>query len=226
MKNATLIYFASDIIEEFCGKNPIDWADPNIANGAGNILTPTPAMNVFFSHILKDKRLFNQREYVEFAWHDWGNWKKQLTQEQIDGVESRLFRNFYPSAIDSLHVWALMVETGKFAMCELDVLKDAVSKTDLTVWTKDRQKFQIELRIDSKRSLDWCDYKYKNRGQAENAIPILLPMARSKGVGNKRWYRIKDLDVLLDRINNKESTIQKPEKFKADQTSLFDFEEA
>lgn len=106
---------------------------------------------------------------------------------------SRLYRNFYPSAIDSLHVWAMLVETGCFACCALDVMKDAVDKTDLTVWTLDRQCVKICLYVDSPNCKWWTRYKRSIRGKAAGAIDLILKMERPKGVGNKRWYTLEDL---------------------------------
>jgi len=192
-KHIVLSYFSSDAIKEFCANNPIDWADREIANTFGNLLTPTSAMAVFFDLLTQHGSLFTQSEYVQGAWATWDGWKSELEKDAIMGIEARLYRNFYPSAVDSLHVWALLVESGQFARCTLDTAQDAYSKTDLTVWTCEGDSVKIALSAGNKYSQKWARYKRRVRGGARGAISVLLSMSRPKFPGNKRWYRLEDL---------------------------------
>ena len=199
-KHIVLSYFSSDVIKEFCANNPIDWADREVANTFGNLLTPTSAMAVFFDLLTQYGNLFTQSEYVRGAWVTWGDWKSELERDAIVKIEARLYRNFYPSAIDSLHVWALLVESGQFARCILDTAQDAYSKTDLTVWTCEGNLAKIALSAGNKYSQQWARYKRRVRGGASDAINILLPMNRRKFPGNKRWYRLEDLMPVFEAL--------------------------
>jgi hypothetical protein len=199
-KKIELLYFASNAIKSYCSRNPVRWYDRELANGPGNKLTPTPAIGVFFEKLTGEGRLFNQKEYIEYAWElpEWTEWKKELNSDVIAGVEARLCRNFYPSAIDSLHVWSMLVETGKFWYCCLDIIQDAVGKSDLSVITHDRKKFKIALAIGSDYNNKWVKYKRAKRGQCAEAIDVVLDMSRKRSPGNKRWYEPEDLKPILD----------------------------
>lgn len=205
-EQATLVYFSSDIIKDFVKRNPIDWGHKCLANGPGNIKTPTSAMEVFFSNLHSKKKLFTQKEYATYAWEEWKSWKKKLTKRQIQGVEARLYRNFYPSAIDSLYVWSMLVETDRFALCTIDIAEDVYSKTDLTVWSKNKDKYKIALHVDSEYCKKWTKYKKSVRGKPVDVIDVVLTMDRPRKPGNKRWYTIEDLEPLLPTQVLEEST--------------------
>jgi len=197
-----LVYFSSDVIKAFCERNPITWGDSKKANGPGNILTPSPAMGVFFSCLRNKKKLFTQQEYANYAWDIWSNWKDELTEEQIEGLTIRLYRNFYVSAIDSLHAWSLLIETGKFDYCLLDTTDDAVSKQDISAWTKDGIHIGIALFIASESSKRWVKYKREHRGAPnKETIDVPLSMDRPRSPGNKRWYSIDDFDPVFKFID-------------------------
>lgn len=36
-----------------------------------------------------------------------------------------------------------------------------------------------------------------------NVIEVVLPMGRSKGPGNKRWYRIEDFQEVVQALNDR-----------------------
>lgn len=192
-KHVALLYFASGAIEDYCRRYPVEWPSRELANGPGNLMTPTSAMAVFFDLLAKNGRLFTQREYVDYAWTVWSEWKKTLTDTETLGIEARLYRNFYPSAIDSMHVWALLVETRAFAYCSLDTAHDALGKTDLTVVSKDRRVVKVALLSGTAYSKRWTSYKRKARGEVRGTVDIILPMNRPREPGNKRWYRLDDL---------------------------------
>jgi len=197
VSSVRLVYFEGAIIKEYCALHPIDWASQELANGPGNLLTPSPALEVFFETLTDSARLFDQAEYWEAASTKWVDWLNTLTDEQKLGVKARMYRNFYPSAIDSLHAWSLLVESGKFAYCMLDTAQDAVSKRDITVCTKDRLSVGIALSIATKESHKWMRHKRQCRGRASGiVVPILLSMDKPRKPGNKRWYSIDDFKPL------------------------------
>jgi len=198
MRDIHLAYFASSYIVQFIVEHPVLWPDRVLANTLGNRLTPSPAMGVFFDLLTFSNCLFTQKEYSDYAWSVWADWHRELSEGERFGVEARLWRNFYPSAIDSLHVWSLLVESGNFSQCVLSTASDAIGKTDLTVWTKQGKEIKIALRIGGDYSQGWSDYKRQRRNGYEGviAIDLILPMERPRSPGNKRWYQPGDLEVL------------------------------
>lgn len=204
-KQIKLSYWSTEATIEFCRLNPIVWASreqKKLINGAGNIKTPTPALEVFFELLQERGELFCQFEYHRIAlikWYDeFLSWAKPVRY----GVGWRLWHNFYPSAVDSLHVWAMLVETGEFDRCILDVADDTKGKTDVTVWHKEEGPVKIALHTDSPENRKWTKHKRKYRGAIpEGIVDIILPMDRPKGIGNKRWYKISDLKPIFDRCN-------------------------
>lgn len=201
MGNVRLIYFHSTIIKEYCTLHPIDWASQELANGPGNLLTPTPAMEVFFRTLTDSRRLFDQAEFWGAAASEWADFLDGLNDEQRLGLKARIYRNFYPSAIDSLHAWSLLVESNQFAYCLLDTAQDAVSKRDITVCTKDRLSVGIALTVATKESRRWIQHKRQFRGHASGVVvPIALTLDRPRKPGNKRWYNLDDFQPLWAKL--------------------------
>jgi hypothetical protein len=202
MKETALLYISSDAIENYCANHPLEWPERSVANGEGNVLTPTPAIAVFFRLLTKTGDLFTQQAYLSFAWQEWAESRHKFTQAQIDGLGARLYRNFYPSAIDSLHVWALLVETGRFDKCVIDTVADAVGKTDITVWpTLNGNPLRIALYTDNPYSRARTEYKREFRGAApRGTIDVTLKMDRPKQPGNKRWYNQADLTPIFNAL--------------------------
>ena len=192
-----LIYLSSNAIQSFCARNPIQWFTRELAE-QGDVLTPTPGMQVFFDMLLDSNRLFTQAQYYEKACLAWADWLSSLKPKVQEGIKARLYRNFYPSAIDSVHAWALLVETGLFDACYIDPLTDAKSKTDITVITKDRRSISIALFFGGAYSRQRTDYKRLVRGKADHAIDVVMPANREHGAGRKRWYEIKDFAPVLE----------------------------
>ena len=198
-----LLYFSSTLILEFGKKHPVDMYTRDLAE-MGDILTPTPAMGEFFDCLLNAGRLITQGDYITYACNQWVVWFTGLKSHQKEGIIARLARNFYPSAIDSLHAWALLVESGKFKSAIIDILEDAVGKTDLTVEAKNGIKYKIGLSIDNAYTRQREAYKRTYRGDVpHDLIDIRLPMERNK-IGNKRWYEIEDFEPLFEIIRKRE----------------------
>ena len=196
-----LIYIASQAIVEYCTDHPIVWSDPKLTDGDGNKKTPTPAVEVFYKLIAQTERLFTQDDYWEYARQEWYDWLSQQTEPVFYGLKARRFRNFYPSCIDTLHAWALLAESGHFAYCILDPIRDAVAKTDISVHTLDGRSIGVALYVASERSEAWTKYKRTYRGKVENVIDVCLPMTRRRKPGNKRWYCIDDFAPVYAALN-------------------------
>ena len=107
-ERVTLLYFRSDYVVDFISQHPIDWKDRALAmrGGAGDQagVTPTPAVHEFLSLLGKKQALFTQEEYHRYCAFVWRDWLLGKPEIQRQGVEAKLYRNFYPSMIDSLHV--------------------------------------------------------------------------------------------------------------------------
>lgn len=187
-----LLYIGSAAIQRFCTDNPINWLDSRLANGAGNVLTPTPAVGLFYDLLSSNERLFTQEDYWQYATEIWRDWlRNQKTDVQV-GLRARLFRNFYPSCVDTIHSWALLSESGRFDYCILDPVRDAVAKSDITLWTLEGRSIGVALYVASEQSRNWTAYKRTHRGEVHNVVDVTLPMTRPRNPGNKRWYEVDD----------------------------------
>ena len=203
-KPFSLIYISPRKIMRFLADNPVDWKydDRDVADTLGNKKTITPGMALFFDLLQKRGELFTQREYVLFANHYWNEWLNGFSAEERRAILIRTGVNFYPSAIDSLHVWGLLVESGKFEMCLIDPLMDAVSKVDLTLYPNNGLlPIKVALFAPTERSKKWRKQKAKFRGIDSECVEIPLDMDSPKRPGNKRWYGIKDLKPIFDKLN-------------------------
>lgn len=211
----------------FTKNHPINWywEDKKLADrgGAGDIKTPTPAV-LEFLNLLDEKRvLFSQDEYADYCLHNpkWAKLKPRekpkgkegkdhYTKEETTlGIEVRLKRNFYPSMIDSLYVWAMLAEAKWFDTCEISAYADVVSKNDL-VLTKDDNTTKVAL-IGPKQAIPDRQYKKSHRGRAadyHNVIEVILPSDRPRKPGNKRWYCLNDFYCIEPRKIESNGQIQ------------------
>ena len=150
---------------------------------------------------------------MESCWAAWGKDKRieTLPHPIRGGLGVRLYRNFYPSMIDSLHVWALLAETQLFDVCFLDSTADAVAKTDLTL-VKGSTEYRIALFAGSKRSVNDRLFKLKNRNTESEVlcIDVVLPMERKQSYGKKRWYEIGDFENFIQQAGLKFSPLDTP----------------
>jgi hypothetical protein len=197
----SLIYIAPQEVVRFITANPVVWPDKKLANGPGNLLTPTPGMEVFFDFLQRrGGKLFSQREYVLFAWQCWAEWRTELSAIQRKGVSARIARNFYPSAIDSIHVWGMLVDSGRFDRCVIDTAVDAIGKVDITIFPFNSLPIKIGLFPDTEESRKWRAHKAKYRGVGTEMVDLVLSMDREQSPGGKRWYNRGDLAVILTKL--------------------------
>ena len=202
-KHTRLVYYASRVIVDFCAENPIDWHDRQDADMAGDWRIQPPAMSVFFDLLAAKRGLFTQGEFLECAQtvpmlRNTDPYPT-LTDDEQRCFRARLARNFYPSGIDTLHAWSLLVESGRFAHCVLDTADDAINKVDMTATAHGGGVYRFALRIDSPTA-----EKYRARKDArfpahEDTIDVLLPMSRPRNPGNKRWYQVEDFEAAIAR---------------------------
>jgi hypothetical protein len=160
-------------------------------------------MKVFWDLLTARKGLFTQKEYLDYAWNlpEWREWRNTLTEEVIKGVSARLYRNFYPSAIDSLYVWALLSESQIFHVCTIDVVSDVEGKIDLKVWISPYKSIPIALKgCQTKENAKWSRTKENRGNPPHNIFNAYIPWYRLKSPGNKRWYEICDFEALINKV--------------------------
>jgi len=208
MGSIALQYMSSEAIVQYVAEHPIDWDDRDLAKrgGVGDTagVPPTPSVEEFIKLFYTKRGLFTQEEYWEGCWNSWdvydAEWCVCLTEEQIRGLRAKAFRNFYPSMIDSLHSWSLLVESGKFDVCNMDSLQDAVGKTDLTIIDKMGRIHQVALVGPTPSAKDCAVYKHNNRNNGADLVgvhSVQLPYERPRSPGNKRWFQIDDFALLI-----------------------------
>ena len=208
----TLMYLSSDYIVSYVTKHPINWRneDKRLAGrgGVGDTagITPTPAVGEFLEVLSQRQSLFTQHDYAIHCRKRWHDWWANLTPDQEKGFIAKLFRNFYPSMIDSLHVWSMLSEAGWFEICYLDAYEDAVGKTDLTLKSGDKT-IKVALVGPTKAARDDRRYKltHRNDGSGMEAIEVQLSLSRQKRPGNKRWY---ELDDFVELNSNQEEQME------------------
>jgi len=208
----TLIYLSSKLIENYIARHPVSWSDEKLAKrgGIGDQagMPPTSSVGEFFSLVAQKQGLFTQAEYRDHCFDQWREcdptWSQKLTKEMKDGITAKLYRNFYPSMINTLHVWSLLVEAQWFDMCVIDTMTDALSKHDLILYRKHREvketlPIALDLFIGSKQSIADRQYKLARRKSLREFVcesfEVPLSMDRpQKQPGNMRWYCLKDFE--------------------------------
>lgn len=214
----SLVYIPSKEIIAFCKENPIDWSNAELAKigGIGDQagLPPIPSVDIFLDLYHCRKSLFTQEQFFSHCLSMWESknpeWVAGLYLQPgrpksapsfiefpsyLDGLRAKAYRNFYPSMIDSLHVWAMMVESGWFKMCYLDSCEDATGKSDITAIDNRGDEYKFALLIGSKNGLSALRHKRGSRsnGITTHFVDVPLPTSRPKGIGNKRWYCMDDI---------------------------------
>jgi len=160
--------------------------------------TATPAIYEFLSLLRDRQTLFTQDEYADYCHSQWPDWWNKLSKQKQDGVNAKLFNNFYVSMIDSLHAWSLLCEAQWFDTCTMDTYSDVIGKTDLTLITEERQ-VRVALVGPFARARQDLAYKRVHRnqpGDAQDIIVVQLDGNRPKRPGNKRWYCLDDFAAL------------------------------
>lgn len=199
MSGITLMYIPSEHIVRYITDHPIDWYNKRYAerNGPGDRagITPTPAVEEFLHLLIARRELFTQHDYMCHCWEQWREWIAPKSSEQKIGVKAKLYRNFYPAMIDSLHVWAMLVETGMFDSCVLNSTEDAIGKTDLIV-TCGAREIRLALIGPTDSALSDRQYKmvYRNNGERDTTcVEVVLSKEYPMHPGRKRWFRKQDI---------------------------------
>jgi len=194
--NPSLVYIPSTRIVEYITLNPVDWSGKDLAQrgGPGDKAgaTPTPAIAEFLNLLLQTGALFTQDEYFEYCQEQWRDWLAEKPHEQRMGVRAKVRRNFYPSMIDSLHVWALASESKRFHSCRLSALEDVVGKSDLILYGRD-EVYRIALLIESAKNDRAYKLEYRPHANDQAAIEIAMSLKKPRNPGNKRWYQWREV---------------------------------
>lgn len=198
--SVALVYIKSQTILAFLDSHPIDWSDKELAKrgGIGDQAgrPPTPSVREFLVLLRQERGLFTQEAFVIHCAQVWATWWNTLSKHHQAGVKAKLYRNFYPSLIDSLHVWSMLVEAQWFDRCVLDSCDDATGDTDLTL-SRDSLTIRIALIGPTKAAITDRQYKrtVRNGGHDTEVVTVQLPRDRPFGPGRKRWYRLDDFRI-------------------------------
>lgn len=210
MEPPTLLYISSSAIVDFVSHNPIYWPPRELtkigglADQAG--IPPVPSVQSFLGLLGERRELFTQAEFADRCISDWGEWFGDLTEDIQHALRMKQYRNFYPSLVDSLHAWALIVETCDCDSCFINAYLDAVSKTDLIVIRGD-SKLGIKL-VGPTPYADQCRiHKQSNREFIVNlgdCVTVKMPCDRERNPGNKRWYFPEDFSIVKTYFDSHE----------------------
>jgi hypothetical protein len=191
-----------DYILDFFRVHPCDmcdqYADVVRPGTPGNVMSPTPVMDSFFQQLgERDGQLMTQEAFADYhlAREAERQWYATLDAFTQRCYRARLYRQFYLSAIDSLHVWALLGTryrpngTLVFDRCIIDTKKDVVLKTDLLVYRAEAC-LRIALTVDTHNAQRVNTYKRQHRGgPVAGTIELRLRVGRARrSVGNKCWF--------------------------------------
>lgn len=137
MDKYSLFFCGTMYILNYLRFHPVEWGDLEWSRrgGFGDQAgpTPTPAVREFLALLEQKGDLFTQREFVEHCIRVWGDWFYGLTANQQRGVRAKLRNNFYPSMIDTLYVYALLIEERIGDVYLVSPELDARDKIDLIV---------------------------------------------------------------------------------------------
>jgi len=201
MAGSLLIYLASGAIKDYCAMHPVNWSDRELAclGGPGDRAgrPPVSSVEIFLDLLRSERGLFTQERFWDGCVASWGEWllvlpnrnRRDDPEVQRRGLQAKAYRNFYPSMIDSLHVWSMLVEVGGFDRCFLDSVEDHTGKTDLTVCEKNGTVHRIALQGRSGKSKQMR--RPAARGEmAPDVHVVRMPdfAVRPRGVGNKQWF--------------------------------------
>lgn len=208
----TMTYFSSQFIVEYIKEHPIEWPSRGLADTVRNVRIPFSCIGAFFELLKKKDGLFSQEEYIDYLWDTDRLDIEPYGFDGLVGLEARIKRNFYPSALDSLHAFSILVESGRFARCTLDTLEDVVSKVDLSVTSKEGVCLGIALMAGTSSGKRWAVHKniYREGWGDWNVIEVPLPMDRPREPGNKCWYNVEDFEVVFKALDHRELPVEEP----------------
>jgi hypothetical protein len=202
-----LITVDPESVVAFCKAHPVDlkpdWRAATQRGGAGDVMPPTPAADAFFTLYLevnKGHRLPTQQEYADYCCDVWSDWfTGYLTRFVQQCFVARLYRNFYPSFVDSVHVWALLGTRYAvhghlvFDHCVLDTYEDVIQNSDLLVY-RGEECLRIALRSQTRQAREDAWYKQTHRQphrveDGERLVHLSLPIDVRARVGGKCWFQ-------------------------------------
>lgn len=181
----------------FCVEHPVDMCDglrgETNKGGAGDRRPPTPVAEEFFSLLAQQRgALMTQAVFADHCERQWAEWFATLSVYEQRCFRARLYRNFYPSFIDQLHVWSLLgtryYANGAlvFDRCLIDTQHDVHLKTDLMVYRRE-ECINIGLQVGTQAAWHAHHTPGKHATPTER-VTILLPIHARAKIGGKRWY--------------------------------------
>jgi hypothetical protein len=207
MDKYSLYFFGTIYILNYIKFHPVEWSDLESSRrgGVGDQAgpTPTPAVREFLALLEQKGDLFTQREFEEHCIHEWSDWFYVQTANEQRGVRAKLRNNFYPSMIDTLYVYALLIEERVGDVYLVSPELDARDKIDLIVRVTGLT-VGLALVGPTEEADQDRNYKTQHRpGIADGEVIVVkLPNNRPKSPGNKRWFQIEDFAVLFNFIEH------------------------
>lgn len=200
----TLLTLRPQHIVDYITRHPIDWSSKRLARrgGPGDRAgrPPTPAVEEFLRLLKLRGGLFTQEAFYAHLATVWRPWLSSKPDLQQNGIRAKAYRNFYPSMIDSLHVWSMLCAAGWFDVCSIDSREDAKRKTDL-ILVRDDTILRVGLRGPTSAATRAMRYKKLRRaGTARGVIDVPMCLDWPASPGNKRWFSLDSFRFLLELL--------------------------
>ncbi len=179
-------------IREFVREHPIEQRDKSLSYmggpGCRAGMPPSPAIHEFMKLYKLKSDLFHQKDFTWHCFYAWEQWLKNQIQIMKRGVASKLYNNFYPSMIDSIHVHALITQMG--FRCRIDTKADVVGGVDVSAYVGSTV-VDIALTTGSNYAVQWAHYKWDSE-RAQNKTMRVVDVPK----GDKVWYNEIDFMFL------------------------------
>jgi hypothetical protein len=201
--NVTLHYETTGSIQRWADENPMDWGeDKNWRAKAIAVfkLHMPLGFGTWFRYLKTTGGLPTQEQFIELYIREHIDWWNHLDKETRECAIARAARQFFPSAVDSVFVYKLMIEnsTGLSAV-HLDVLEDAELKRDVSIFVGDeRHRISMDLKGPLTAYQQECnEHKAIYRRGDPSVIIVQMPWRR-KTFGNKRWFELGDFQHIFE----------------------------
>lgn len=212
LKYDTLLYRSSRSTQDFMSENPVQWGTrdgwPEMSNYSSRVEKKLPerrlplAISTFTNHLIQTRKILTQREFADAYMQEHKSIFSQLSDHDRKCIWVRAARCFYPSCVQSLQGYALLVENhGGFSAVYWDVQEDASKGHDVTCLVADYYRINVQLKgVRNPNRLFWDDVRRKSPSFDANAIIVELPTLhdRPNTFGNLSWYHVSDFHKVFE----------------------------
>lgn len=181
-------------IEAFCRKQTLNVSQRQNDWEIEERTSPPLMAGCFFYYLYHYQRLPRPKEFVDFYKTLNEKWVvEKVKPEYMGGLNGRLAR-FYASIVREFHFYHLIKESGKFDRVSYTLRQDIEHKIDVLV-EKDKRKFGIQLRVNTKNSKAFAERKGTRGYTYTDAVLVDLPIDLNK---SKRIKTQKDDFIFYD----------------------------